>query len=728
MSEAQEQQPTSPMDGIKNELDDFFSNEIPDKIDDFVQSNRTTFKIDLQHLSRFKPEFVDTVVIDQPDLFLEACKDLLEGMVLGFRDYTDPSNVDITVRVKNVPERYLTGIRDIRTDDRNKFVFIRGRVSKSTDVQPKIAIAKYECPDCGGINKRKVPNEELQAPRILDCKNVRNDGHSTSSKEMDLVMEQSILEDFQRLRVQESPDEISGDNPKNIDVNLTGDELAGEVHAGQKITASGVLRVTQPDDNSAILNRHIEGINVEPEEVKNEDIDITEDEVKQIIELSEKPLAELMEMLGQSIDPKIEGYSVERQGLVLALFSGVPKEFKSSGDIRGNIHVLLVGDPGTGKSGLLRYTSELSPTGGIFTSGKGTSSAGLTAAAVRDQEFGGNDKWTLKAGALVLADEGVACVDELDKMSDTDRDSLHEALEQQEISISKAGITATLNSRCTAIGAANPKHGRFNSMETLAEQIELDPALYSRFDLIFTIEDKIDENRDERIANSILDNNLVGQQNAQLENELVNNQEENEREISDQELEEKRSDVDVPVPKDLFTKYIAYAQENYSPELSSSASQKIKDTYLQIRQKGSNEDSPVPETARALEALVRLSEAVARVKLSNTIEIEHAEHAIKIYRASKEQTGVDPETGEWDSGIQESGTTKSQSDRIDLVKQTVKEFNDTDDEIGASKDDVISHIVDNYNISETKLEAEIDKMLSSGREIYGPKNGRLKLS
>lgn len=712
-------------ENIIQEITDYIENIIPEKVDEFVESSNSTFIIDLESLDNYNSSFVRDVVVKKPDKFLDLFEQQLE---LAHEEYDGKSaqDQDVTVRVRNPPERYITQIREVRTDDRNNFLFIQGTVSKSTDVQPKVGVALYKCPDCGSLFERKVPNEDLPAPPIvLDCVNSDNDNHSSGTKKMDLVLEESRLEDFQRLRIQESPDEVGGDDPKNIDANLTGDEIAGQVHAGQKVTVSGVLRVTQPDEDSAILDRHIEGINVETEESTNDDFKISEDDENQIKELSEDP--QIYQKLGQSIDPKLHGYDVERIGLALVLFSGVAKKFQNSGDIRGNIHLLLVGDPGTGKSGLLRYASELSPHGGVFTSGKGVSSAGLTAAAVRDQEFGGNDKWTLKAGALVMADEGVACVDELDKMSDTDRNSLHEALEQQEISISKAGITATLNARCSLIAAANPKHGRFDPYEIISEQIELDPALYSRFDLIFTIQDEIKEDRDRNISESILENNLVGQRNAKIEKELEQKYEGEDQDLREAELEEQKNDVHVPIPKDLFKKYIAYAQENYTPELTEDAKNLIQEKYIEIRQRGSDEDSPTPETARALEALVRLSEASARIKLSNMIEREHAEKAIEIYTESKEQTGTDPETGEWDAGITESGTTKSQEDRIQLIKDMIETFEDEDDELGAPREKVVEALKDSSPMGESKIESQIDKMLSEGREVYEPDTGRISL-
>jgi len=214
-------------------------------------------------------------------------------------------------------------------------------------------------------------------------------------------------------------------------------------------------------------------------------MDITGEDKEEIVRLSSSE--GIYEKMVASIAPSIYGYDQEKLSMILQLFSGVTKQLPDGSRIRGDLHMLLIGDPGTGKSQMLAYIENIAPRA-VYTSGKGSSSAGLTAAAVRD-DFGDGQQWSLEAGALVLADRGIAAIDELDKMRPEDRSAMHEALEQQKISVSKAGINATLKSRCSLLGAANPKYGRFDQYEPISEQIDLEPALISRFDLIFTVTD-----------------------------------------------------------------------------------------------------------------------------------------------------------------------------------------------------------------------------------------------
>lgn len=686
----------------------YFEEETMDSVKEFANDPTTeTYTIDLERFERYDADCFSDTLINNPDKCLENAKMALEE-VLG----TD----EFVLRLENPPERNKTDIRKIRTDDINELMFIEGTIAKSTDVQPKIEIAKFKCHDCGATVERVIDDEEINSkPSIRDCPNADNQSHGNGNADMELVMHESRMEDYQRMRVQESPEDMEGDDPKNIDVTITGDDVAGIAMAGQKVTVTGVLRVTQREPDSAILDRHIEGVNVELEEATTEDINVTDEDIERIEEIANSD--DVYEQLAVSIEPTIHGYETERKGAAFQIFSGVKKEFRNSGDIRGNIHVLYVGDPGTGKSRILKYVADLSPTGGVFTSGKGTSSAGITAAAVRDQEFGGNDKWTLKAGALVMADQGMACVDELDKMDDSDRSALHEGLEQQQISISKAGINATLNSRCSLLAAANPKHGRFDEHEMVSEQINLEPALMSRFDLIFIIQDEPEEDKDRAIADQILDNNVKGQENVQEKNRLMEEKGVNSTDELYQEDQDTITEIEAPVPKDLFQKYVAYAQENYHPKLSDEARDMIREKYVSIRQDGAERDV-ISLTARALDDLVRLTEAAARIKLSNVATEEHAQTAITLYEQHLKQVGVDPDTGEYDADVLESGTSTSQRDRMKAVKETISELAEENDYDGAKESEIIGTLVDE-GFEKSNIEEEIGD-LARNNEIYSP--------
>jgi len=392
--------------------------------------------------------------------------------------------------------------------------------------------------------------------------------------------------------------------------------------------------------------------------------------------------------------------------IALQLFGGVPKKLPDGTEIRGDIHILLVGDPGVAKSQLLRYVHRIAPRS-VYTTGKGTTTAGLTATAVRDEIDG---RWTLEAGALVLADKGIALVDEIDKMRNEDRSALHEAMEQQTISVAKAGINATLKARCALLGAANPKYGRFDKYTPIAEQIDLSPTLLSRFDLIFVMTDEPDEERDTALAKHILDTHELGEKLAKFKNVVASG-------LSKEALEVEAEKVKPLIDPELLRKYIAYAKRTVFPVLTEEAKQKIIEFYLSMRGRV-KENSPVPITARQLEALIRLAEASARIRLSDRITAEDVERVIRITRKSLEQIAIDPETGEIDIDYAFSGTSKSQRDRILTIKKIVEDL-EKEFEKGVPEKEILEE-AEKRGIDRAKARELLYKMRERG-ELYCPR-------
>ena len=338
-----------------------------------------------------------------------------------------------------------------------------------------------------------------------------------------------------------------------------------------------------------------------------------------------------------------------------------------------------------------------------------------TAAAVRD-DFGDGQQWSLEAGALVLADKGIAAVDELDKMDSADRSAMHEGLEQQKISVSKAGINATLKARCSLLGAANPKYGRFDQYEPIGEQIDLEPALISRFDLIFTVTDSPDPEHDSRLAQHIIKTNYAGELNTQRE-ELASS------EFTSEQVAEVTEEVAPEIDSELLRKYIAHAKRSCFPTMTDEAKDLIEEFYVDLRSKGADEDAPVPVTARKLEAMVRLSEASARVRLSDTVEREDADRATDIVESCLKDIGVDPETGQFDADVVETGTSKSQRDRIKNIKGLIADIEEEYEE-GAPVDEVLDRAGE-IGMDPGKAEQEIEKLRTKG-EVYEPKQGHLR--
>ena len=687
---------------------------------DFEDFFRRYYRERILELARGYPEEGRALVVEWDDLY-QFDPDLADSLRRNpnrlladareaLRTFDVPVDVDLgeaEVYIAGFPTR--TQIRDIRAEHVNTLVSVRGIVRKATPVRPKVEVAIYECLTCGGEMEVVQRGQELREPNRCH--------HCERNTQLERMDDRSRFVDAQRLRIQESPEGLrGGETPQNIDVHLETD-LTGVVSPGDRVTATGILKLreqSQGGSTSPILDVYLEGNFIDIEEEEFEVMSIEDEDIDEIRDLAAQE--DIYDRVVDSIAPSIWGYEDEKFAMALQLFSGVRKPLPDGSRVRGDIHVLLVGDPGTGKSQLLQYITKIAPRS-VYTSGKGSSAAGLTAAAIRD-DFGDGQQWTLEAGALVLADQGIAAVDELDKMRPEDRSAMHEALEQQSVSVSKAGINATLQARCALLGAANPKYGRFDQYEPIPEQIELEPALISRFDLIFTVDDLPDQDRDERIAEHILKTNYAGELNTRQtthadEAGLV------------QKIEEATEEVTPAIEPELLRKYVAYATQTCIPTMTMEAREAIKEFYLDLREQGVDEDSPVPMTARKLEALVRLAEASARIRLAEEVTKEDAERVIELVRASMGDIGFDPETGAYDVDMIETGTPKTQRDRIKSLKQLMEHLEEEYDE--GIPMEVLIEEAEERGMEADRIEHEIDKMKQSG-EIYEPSSNRFRLA
>jgi replicative DNA helicase Mcm len=1216
---------TEVIDKFEQFYRDYYRNEIGELAQRYPNEQRSLY-VDWDELYRFDPDLADDFVA-QPEQMRDYAEEAL-------RLYDLPVDVKLGqahVRVQNLQE--TTGIREIRARHRGQLVAVTGIVRKATDVRPKITEAAFECQRCGTLSRIPQTSGEFHEPH--ECQGCERQGP------FNINFDQSEFVDAQKLRVQESPEGLrGGETPQSIDVHVE-DDITGEVTAGDHVRVTGVLHLDQQgnqQEKSPIFDVYMDGLSVEIEDEQFEDMDITDKDKREIIELSGQE--DIYEQMVNSIAPSIYGYEQEKLAMMLQLFSGVTKHLPDGSRIRGDLHMLLIGDPGTGKSALLQYIRNVAPRS-VYTSGKGSSSAGLTAAAVRD-DFGDGQQWTLEAGALVLADQGIAAVDELDKMRPEDRSAMHEALEQQSyhpdtevllsdgrrvqigefvdrriessrglvvdgvdceilpvedvgvhsvdfgtnettkvpvdrvsrheapdefvvvrfsngrevtvtpehpmfvddggavgtveardieegtfvpaprklpnssatveleaeqhvgkekdvelpeeltgdlaeilgfltaeghsyagssheigfsnqnerllgrmdslmrsvfgmrstdctnragtitkrwvstklyrwfegnfpefmhtardkrmparilgaaeedirrflvgafagdggveseamsfstaseglardyadalskigvasrihhdatedswkvyvmgdsterfveevvdpaderheeavafversngvkrhhdvlptssareirdlkrllgmpltgkfkphleegfgvrvetveaelaalreradsiaqglretgdlegvretvgwsgrqlaerlegvatstvhyaenggydaerrqqlakrarsavldaleefdrraddleerceirfyrvrdvetipnegedacqwvydvtveptntfvsqgvvlhnsISVSKAGINATLKSRCSLLGAANPKYGRFDQYEPIGEQIELEPALISRFDLIFTVTDQPDAEKDADLAEHIINTNYAGELHTHREENATSN-------VTKEEVENVTGEVEPDIDAEFLRKYIAYAKRNCFPTMTEEAKAEIRDFYVDLRAKGQDDDAPVPVTARKLEALVRLSEASARMRLSDTVEQEDADRVIEIVRSCLQDIGVDPETGEFDADVVETGQSKSQRDRAKTLLNIIEELQEEyDEEPGAPVEAVIERAQET-GIEESKAEHRISEFKKRG-DIYEPQNGFVRM-
>ena len=649
-------------------LDENKRDDIAELVENY-NSRNCSIEIDWDQLREFDMEFADRLRDSPNEKILTSAAKAFKDLCLEIsEDGEHPGDTAISqgyIRFSGFPTKK---IRQLRADDLEKFISLKGVVSKRTDVNMKLDQVKYECGYCGQL----IPDvyyqegESLNEPRecpLEDCNNTNNFRILYGDEETQFT-------DRQLIKLQERPEGLEGgERPAEIECRFEGD-ITGELNAGDRVTLSGIVRPEQKEnDESTVHEAYVEGSAFSREDTDFEDIDLDEEDIEEIRELVDR-VDNPLEAVKNSIAPSIHGYDNVKQALALQLFGGVTKNLPDESRVRGDIHILLIGDPGTGKSQLLQYVDNIAPRS-VYSSGKGASSAGLTAAAVRD-DFGDGNEWTLEAGSLVLADKGLAAIDELDKMSADDRSAMHEALEQQEISVAKAGINATLKSRCSLLGAANPKYGRFDQFEPISQQIDLEPALVSRFDLIFTMQD--DGDNDEELADHILKSNKLGQ---------VRRGEEKGR-ISQGKLDDvgdATDNIEPEIDPELLRRYIAYAHK-IVPQLTEEAHKVIEDFYLELRGSDKDEDtedSPVSITPRQLEAAVRLSEAHARLRLSNQVSARDAKIATMLIETTMAQVGFDPETGEFDIDMLESGTSNRQRQEINSVKKAIRHLNEEND-------------------------------------------------
>ena len=676
-------------------FEEFFATSYKDDVFEILEKypDERSLTVNYQSLEIFDPDLAD-LLIDKPEEVIEAAKIAIKNI--------DPlvKDADINIRFENLTN--IIPLKDLLSKYIGTFVSADGIVRKTDEIRPRIETGVFECRGCMRLHEvEQTSGNRIVEPSLCSECGGRHEVEQTSGnrivepslcsecggRSFRLLQEESKYVDTQTARMQEPLENLSGGSEPKQMLMILEDDLVDKLNPGDKVRITGTLK-TFREERSGKFKNYIYVNHIEPLEQEFEELHLSEEDEEKIIELSQDP--HIYDKIIKSTAPSIRGYREVKEAIALQLFGGAAKELEDETKLRGDIHILIVGDPGIGKSQILKYVSRLAPRS-IYTSGKGTSGAGLTAAAVRD-ELGG---WSLEAGALVLGDQGNVCVDELDKMRSEDRSALHEALEQQTVSIAKAGIMATLNSRCSVLAAANPKFGRFDRYKILAEQIDLPAPIISRFDLIFVIEDKPNREGDTKLAEHILKIH-------------------------------KENTVDYEIEPELLRKYIAYARKNVNPQLTDEANQILQEFYVNTRNSNPEEQGAVPITARQLEAIIRLAEASAKVKLKDKVEKEDAEKAVKLTMFCLKDVGVDPETGILDADIVSGGTPKSDRDKIQKVTEEIKLL---EEEFAgdAPLNVLLSNMSDKYGVSEDKTEQIVRNLKQKG-VIYEPNTGYYRIA
>lgn len=554
-------------------------------------------------------------------------------------------------------------MRDLDPADMDKLICVKGLVIRATPIIPDMKEAFFRCEVCGyslrvDIDRGKIA-EPTKCPRQL-CE---------AKNSMQLVHNRSTFADKQVVKLQETPDSVpDGQTPHSVSLCVY-DELVDVCKAGDRVQVTGIFRCNPVKVNprqrvtKSLFKTYVDVLHIQKVDKKKLGIDastveqelaeqvaneveqvrkISEEEERKIKETAQRP--DLYDLLSRSLAPSIYELDDVKKGILLQLFGGTNKVFEKGGNprYRGDINILLCGDPSTSKSQLLQYVHKIAPRG-VYTSGKGSSAVGLTAYVTRDPE---TKQLVLESGALVLSDGGVCCIDEFDKMNDSTRSVLHEVMEQQTVSIAKAGIITTLNARTSILASANPINSKYNPNLPVPQNIDLPPTLLSRFDLVYLVLDRIDESVDRKLAQHLVNMYLEDTPESASREEIL--------------------------PVEFLTSYITYAKTNVQPRLTPAAGKALSDAYVAMRKLGDDiraADRRITATTRQLESMIRLSEAHARMRLSEEVTAADVEEAVRLIKSALKQAATDVRTGLIDMSLLTEGTSASERRlKEDLIK------------------------------------------------------------
>lgn len=580
--------------------------------------NAESLEVSYEHLAATKATLA-YFLANAPTEILKLFDDVAMDVVLiHYPDY-ERIHSEIHVRIFDLPVHYT--LRQLRQSHLNCLVRVSGVVTRRTGVFPQLKYVKVDCTKCG-VTLGPFQQESNVEVKVTYCQNCQSRGPFT------LNSEKTVYRNYQKLTLQESPGTVpAGRLPRQRDVILLWD-LIDKAKPGEEIEVTGTYR----NNYDAQLNNRngfpvfatvLEANNVVKAHDQLAGFRMTEEDEQAIRKLSKDP--QIVDKIINSIAPSIYGHTDIKTAVALSLFGGVAKTTKGQHHVRGDINVLLLGDPGTAKSQVLKY-AEKTAHRAVFATGQGASAVGLTASVRRDPL---TSEWTLEGGALVLADKGTCLIDEFDKMNDQDRTSIHEAMEQQTISISKAGIVTTLQARCGIIAAANPIGGRYNSTIPFSANVELTEPILSRFDILCVVRDTVDPAEDERLARFIVGSHSRSHPTAMAERQAAGGSMEVEPESEQTETQGSERKKEGEIPQDLLRKYIKYARERCSPKLYHMDEDKVARLFADMRRE-SLATGAYPITVRHLEAIIRIGESFCRMRLSEYCTAQDIDRAIAV--------------------------------------------------------------------------------------------------
>ncbi|MBI2084591.1 MAG: minichromosome maintenance protein MCM [Candidatus Aenigmarchaeota archaeon] len=661
---------------ILEKFADFFNEFYKDELIKSAIEGKRAISVDFSLLEKFDVGVAD-YLLENPAETIELAQKAVRQIDAG------PLAENFRLRFFNLPETKNIRIRNIRAEHIAKMIIVEGMVRRSSEVRPEVSEAIFQCLECGS-NVTIIQTERiLRSP--TDCENPA----CRNTKAFKPV--QQKLYDARWCVVEEPFEIVTGERPSNMMIylkeDLTAPQMQNKTDPGNRIKVVGILKELprrMKGTKSRQMEIYLDANHVETVEVEWEELEITKEDEQKIIELAKDP--QIYEKLVGSIAPSIFGNEPIKMAVAFQLFGGQVHVQKDRSRVRGDIHILLIGDPAVAKSAMMKTVSTLIPRG-RYVSGKGVTQAGLTASVIRDEEFLGG--WVLEAGALVLCNRSMISIDEFEKIEKTDQVALHEAMELQTISIAKANIVATLPANTAILGGGNPKLGRFDPYLPIKEQVDIPETLLTRFDLKFALRDIPNPELDTKIVDHILQARHYGEE-----------------------------EIKPAIDPGFLKKYIAYARKNCRPKLTKEAGETIKNFYLGLRGK-SGEDSPISITPRQYEALIRMAEASAKIQLREEVTEEDALRSIELMKTSLRQFGFEPETGEIDIDRMEGAkATAAQRSKMRIMRDIIDDLERT-----FNKDIPLEEVLRRAKDQGVEASDEIiEKMIREGW-LFRPRHG-----